>query len=199
MKEQFFNAKTGAPSYRERHLFLAGGVLASIWDELKVYSAQRSNLALHPETDGPRLNPDSNCTVNYQGQPTLKRSGPEETLLGFRAVHLQPVAATHSSSIETWRLPAMGCVEARRVATFRDQSGSITDVSDLVATSIRAVPPDALLFEIPKDDEAVSPSEAVERLRAFRKAPPIAANTLLLLQQADAYYRKNRVDISSLQ
>ena len=67
------------------------------------------------------------------------------------------------------------------------------------ATSIRAVPPDALLFEIPNHYEAVSPSEAVERLRAFRKAPPIAPNTLLLLQRADAYYRKNRVDISLLQ
>jgi hypothetical protein len=199
MKEQFFNANTGMPSHTERHLFLPQGVLVSVWDQLKVYSARHSKLAINPETDGPRLDPDSNCELNLYGQSTLKQAGPEGTLFGFRALHLQLVNPGHSPSIETWRLPGMGCVEARRLATFRDKSGSVTDVSDLVATSISATPPDATLFDIPTDYQSVSPSEATKRLVAFMNAPPISATELLVLQRADANYLKNRIDLSTLQ
>jgi hypothetical protein len=96
---------------------------------------------------------------------------------------------------QSWRLPELGCIEGRRLATFLDKNGEPSSTSDLVATSITLTAPDEQMFKIPEDYEPVVPSEAILRVAAFvHGAPPPPE----LLRRGDEYYLKNQVDISSV-
>ena len=186
------NDYLGALPITKRQLYLPGGVQVTINETLRFLIARRTG-AWDPNGLG-RLDPESGCQMTFAGRAVNSAAGPEEAMLGFKAVHL---TSAGKGGWDHWLLPDVECAEVRRLATFTDEKGAVTDTSDLVSTSLKLGEPPAELFQIPRDYQQVSPSEAAKRTAAYSKTTPPEA-VVAMLAKADLDYGRTKVEIKDL-
>lgn len=194
-ESEYFNNK--GHLFTERRVFFSNSVAVTITDDTKTIVGERTE-KWNPSSVQ-RLDPQSDCQTNFLGQQLFSNSGPDEFILGQRAVHMTRTKANaRSSTWESWHLPAMGCIQGRQLVSFVDSTGVVTDTSERVLLSLRSTPPSPELFKIPANYDQVSPSEAMKK-RAALLGNTISPAEEMLLQQRDAHYRSQRVDIAQIQ
>ena len=86
---------------------------------------------------------DPNCAVHPLDPRQFSVLG-EDTILGFRVIHLQEV----NGSDQFWRAPDLDCYALRRKFEFRRPDGTVTDYSEETAISVDVGEPPPELFEI---------------------------------------------------
>lgn len=194
-KAEYLNAK--GHIFSERRLFLPGGILVEITDDTKTIVA--AQVAQVDPLTVRRLDPQSDCQNTFLGNQVLVSDGSQETILGFRAVHLKRTGTgSQNSSWEWWMLPDVGCLQARQVVSYLDSNGTVTDTSVRVLTSLRLEAPPPELFLVPKDYDQVSPSEERKRRVALSNSQ-LSDAELRFLQRQDVKYFSHRIDVTKLQ
>ena len=177
--------------YTHRKLTLSGGILIEIVDSIKSISSYR---AQEPQFEDKRRrlerwNPDERCSVAYnkmnrRGEPIRK-----ETILGYEAVVFESSGATANTT--NWVVPALDCLEVRRLAQFADTDGKYSKMSDLRAVRIQLDSATKDAFEIPAGFDYLSPSEVYLREAAFRGIVP-KPSEMQQFVRLDEQYRQNR-------
>lgn len=146
---------------------------------------------VHPLRDTTSLDPTADCLSDFRGAKRGFSLIDRPDIAGQSTVHLLQQGETRDR-LEVWNIPALGCLEARRLMSFRNENGALTDTSDLIATKISRGEPSLELFAVPPDFAEVKPSEAYGLLMK-RIRGKLCDLDLKMLQLADDEYARNRV------
>lgn len=157
---QNFHSMDNRYLYSVRDIRLTPNVEASVRDDIRLFSA-RGVTVLSPEKNAGRLNPDVSCVSNFFGDVGYEKSGADESFLGYPAVRLVPKGKRGDISHEILMVPSLGCLQVRRMTSFKSKEGSVSDTSEWIAIRIDLGEPAKELFSIPAIYRHVVPSEAI--------------------------------------
>ncbi len=178
---------TGQPVYTHRELVLASGVKADIIDTLRIVTAYRfaSGDIRHRIHLATRWNPAQQCATTYDG--SRHRGAPlrANSYLGHPALVF--TSADSVMRATSWVIPTLDCLEVHRRIEFAGGQ-----ISELRATAIQLGPPSRQTFELPRDYEHVTPSEALRRDNALRGGAPLDAAVLRQFVTFDQQYEASR-------
>lgn len=146
-------------SYRE--IELASGIRIEVDDVTQVVVAVKRSKEEQAITRRYNISPgceaqtrQSNAEVKYASLGREDIAG--QSTFGSRA-------EGPSFVLMSWRVPAIGCEEMKRVMFFKDPSGIITDWSERLVERVIPGQPDVAMFHIPKSYARVSYAEKYRR------------------------------------
>jgi hypothetical protein len=189
-------SKDGKSQYTTRNIYRFDGTLVYVRDAQRIGVAI-ANRFTNSQTDLTRFDPARQCKVNYAGTADYQAAPELEpvTSLGLMATRLDSDSPTVHHRV--WRVPAVGCLQARRLTEFKGKDRATTDTSDYTLVKLQVAEPPASLFEVPPDYESVTPTQFYERLLAMFGAT-LDEGTRKSLAIADQEHAKQGIKLSEL-
>ncbi len=141
----------------EGRLRLASGLSVDYERQSQLKSSMQFSAAESKQKMDSRLDPASGCLRTIAGYADAGSVPAGREKLSGEDVY-KIVQDSKTVTMTVWRAPALGCLELRRIAQFKDATGAVKDSSELVLTSLARQDPPADLFAVPEFTE-VAPSE----------------------------------------
>jgi hypothetical protein len=138
---------------------------------------------------GRRWDPSTNCTVQIDGQNRTSQPVGTETVIGYSTYKI--IDDSPKARRTVWRAPSLGCADLHSLFEFKGSDGSVTDTSELSATSVSLGEPIATVWAIPQNLENVSFSARYQQFMA-KRGSPVVATVLASLQQQDTLFQQFR-------